>query len=219
MKLFILMIVAIAIYTFLKKEDGLLASVKAVRKYNKDIEQKIKNGCKKKMYNLEYYSEEDYRSISCDLLKYICINLAGTILSATLVLLLSGVVIVCSPIKETYYSFDINSLNDNLITSGKFESRMYCTSGSINGEISYFFSRTMNRGDVIGHIPAGNSYIKYDNNTEPRIEVHQKSYNVPKIADKFLFTKKINKKVTDYYVIIVPEGTISTTGTYEIDMQ
>ena len=33
------------------------------------------------------------------------------------------------------------------------------------------------------------------------------------------WTDWVNEPITDYYVIVVPEGTISTTGTYEIDME
>lgn len=41
----------------------------------------------------------------------------------------------------------------------------------------------------------------------------------PEIVEKLLFTKWCNDKYVDYYVIIAPNGTISTTGTYEIDME
>ena len=31
--------------------------------------------------------------------------------------------------------------------------------------------------------------------------------------------KEIDKNITEYYVVVVPEGTISTNGTYQIDME
>lgn len=48
-------------------------------------------------------------------------------------------------------------MKDNLVTEG----RMYYRSGRIDGELSYFFSRTMDKGEIIGHVPADSSYIKY----------------------------------------------------------
>jgi len=91
--------------------------------------------------------------------------------------------------------------------------------GAIDGEISYFFSRTTDKGEVIGHIPADKSYIKYDDSKKPCIEVHQENHKIPEIVEKLLFIKWCNDKSVDYYVIIAPNGTISTTGTYEIDME
>lgn len=42
---------------------------------------------------------------------------------------------------------------------------------------------------------------------------------MPEIVERLLFTKLFNKKSVNDYVIIVPNGTISTTGTYKIDME
>ena len=39
------------------------------------------------------------------------------------------------------------------------------------------------------------------------------------IVEKIFFAKWFNVKSIDYYVIIVPNGTILTDGTYEIDME
>lgn len=124
----------------------------------------------------------------------------------------------CCSKAESYYTFNINSLKDNLVTSGEIQGGAFCVKGTIDGEISYFFSRTTDKGETIGHIPADKSYIKYDDNKKPCIEVHQKNHKIPEIVEKLLFTKWCNGKRVDYYVIIAPNGTISTTGTYEIDM-
>lgn len=103
----------------------------------------------------------------------------------------------------------------NLVESGEF----FCMRGQFDGEINYFFSRTTDKGEVIGHIPADKSYIKYNDNATPCIEVHQTNHKVPKIAEKLLFVKMFNQKETDYYVVIVPNGTISVTNTYQIDLE
>lgn len=89
----------------------------------------------------------------------------------------------------------------------------------LHGELSYFFSRTTDKGETVGHIPASKSYIKYDNNRQPCIEVHQKNHKAPEFVNRLLFTNVFAYTQTDYYVIIVPEGTISTTDTYQIDLE
>ena len=54
---------------------------------------------------------------------------------------------------------------------------------------------------------------------KPCIEVHQENHKMPEIVERLLFTKWVYDESVDYYVIIAPNGTISTTGTYEIDME
>ena len=135
------------------------------------------------------------------------------------VFIMSAIVVLCCPKAESYYIFNINSLKDNLVTSGEIHGGAFCVGGTIDGEISYFFSRTTDKGETIGHIPANKSYIKYDDNKKPCIEVHQKNHKIPEIVEKLLFTNWFNGKSVDYYVIIAPNGTISTIGTYEIDME
>lgn len=71
---------------------------------------------------------------------------------------------MCCPKAESYYTFNINSLKDNLVTSEEIHGGAFCVRGTIDGEISYFFSRTTDKGETIGHIPANKSYIKYDDN-------------------------------------------------------
>ena len=104
-----------------------------------------------------------------------------------------------------------------MVTSGEIHGSAFYVRGTIDGEISYFFSRTTGKGEIIEHIPADKSYINYDDNKKPCIEVHENK--TPEIVEKIFFTKWFNVKSIDYYVIIVPNGTISTDGTYEIDMK
>lgn len=147
------------------------------------------------------------------------LNILFNVINFMIVFIISVIVVLCSPKAESYYTFNINSLKDNLVTSGEIHGGAFCVRGAVDGEISYFFSRTTDKGEVIGHIPADKSYIKYDDNKKPCIEVHQENHKVPEIIEKLLFTKWCNDKSVDYYVIIAPNGTISTTGTYEIDME
>ena len=119
------------------------------------------------------------------------------------------------PELETSYSFNINALKDNLVTEG----RLYGRRGYIDGELSYFFSRTMDKGEIIGHIPADKTYIRHDDTVRPRIEVYQSQIDIPEWVYKVFFIEWMNSKSTDYYVIVAPEGTIVNTGTYQIDME
>ena len=120
---------------------------------------------------------------------------------------------------ETHYSFNINSLKDNLVTSGEIRGSAFCVRGKIDGEISYFFSRTTDKGEIIGHIPAEDCYIKYGEESKPHIEVHQTVHKFPNWLKKILWVESFNSPNTEYYVIFVPEGTISVDGTYQIDME
>ena len=154
-----------------------------------------------------------------NILYWIIFNIFFNIVNFIFIFIISAIVVLCCPKAESYYTFNINSLKDNLVTSGEIHGGAFCVRGTIDGEISYFFSRTTDKGETIGHIPADKSYIKYDDSKKPCIEVHQKNHKIPEIVEKLLFTKWCNYKYGDYYVIIIPNGTISTTGTYEIDME
>lgn len=126
---------------------------------------------------------------------------------------------ITQPEVETEYSFKINALKDNLVTEGEFHGGMFSMRGYVDGEISYFFSRTTSKGETIGHIPADKTYIRYDDDVHPCIEVHQSQIDVPKWVSKICWVDWINEKTTDYYVIVAPEGTITNNGTYQIDME
>ena len=198
MILFILMAIGIALYTIFA-DRWLIDTLKYdVRNYG--------NGY-------------DYREASKYIFGWFILNIVANVLNCLIVFAISIVAVSFCPKAESYYTFNINSLKDNLVTSGEIHGGAFLCRGTIDGEISYFFSRTTDKGETIGHIPANKSYIKYDDNKKPCIEVHQKNHKIPEIVEKLLFTKWCNGKSVDYYVIIVPNGTISTTGTYEIDME
>lgn len=198
MILFILMAIGIALYTIFA-DRWLIDTLKYdVRNYG--------NGY-------------DYREASKYILGWFIINIVANVLNCLIVFAISIVAVSFCPKAESYYTFNINSLKDNLVTSGEIHDGAFCVRGTIDGEISYVFSRTTDKGETIGHIPADKSYIKYDDNKKPCIEVHQKNHKIPEIVEKLLFTKWCNEKSVDYYIIIVPNGTILTTETYEIDME
>lgn len=195
MILFILIAIGFALYTIFS-DSGLIDSIKNIEETNKEV----------------------YGSVPKIIFQWFLLNIFFNVINFIFVFIISAIVVLCCPKAESYYTFNINSLKDNLVTSGEIHGGAFCVRGTIDGDISYFFSRTTDKGETIGHIPADKSYIKYDDNKKPCIEVHQKNYKIPEIIEKLLFTKWFNNKSVDYYVIIAPDGTISTTGTYEIDM-
>lgn len=219
MILFILITIGIALYTIFA--DGwLIDSIKNIEETNKEVKEKIEyDRTNYDTFSFRKYNEHDYESVPKNILYWIMINIFFNMVNFIFVFIISTIVVLCCPKAESYYTFNINSLKDNLVTSGEIHGGAFCVSGTIDGEISYFFSRTTDKGETIGHIPANKSYIKYDDNKKPCIEVHQKNHKIPEIVEKLLFTKWCNDKSVDYYVIIAPNGTISTTGTYEIDME
>ena len=123
------------------------------------------------------------------------------------------------PMEESQWSFEINALKDNLVTEGHLRGSRFSVRGYVDGELSYFYSRNMRHGEIIEHIPADMTYIRYDNNVHPKVEVHQKKIDTPEWMSKVFFIDFLNQKTNDYYVIVVPEGTISNSGTYQIDME
>lgn len=219
MILFIVITIGILIYTIFAK-DFLMDSIKNLDEYNKDIEGKIRCGCTN--YDLFFsrkYDKRDYESIPKIALEWLFCNVIFNFANAIIVFVISAIVVFAYPRTETQYSFNINSLKDNLVTSGEIHGSAFCVRGSIDGEISYFFSRTTDKGENIGHIPAEDCYIEYDREMKPHIEVHQTVHEFPNWLQKLLWVEFLNSTNTEYYVIFVPEGTISTTGTYQIDME
>ena len=216
---FILIAIGIALYTIFA--DGwLIDSIKNIEETNKKVKKNIEYG--RTNYDTLFfrqYNEHDYESVQNNILYWIIFNIFFNIVNFIFIFIISAIVVLCCPEAKSYYTFNINSLKDNLVTSGEIHGGAFCVRGTIDGEISYFFSRTTDKGETIGHIPANESYIKYDDSKKPCIEVHKKNHKIPEIVEKLLFTKWCNNKYVDYYVIIIPNGTISTTGTYEIDMK
>jgi hypothetical protein len=94
---------------------------------------------------------------------------------------------------------------------------MFAVRGYFDGELSYFYSRTMSRGEIIEHIPANKTYIRYDNTVHPKVEVHTEELDIPEwVRENLIFD--LDSKQIDYYVMIVPEGTLKNSGEYNIDM-
>lgn len=219
MILFIVIAIGILIYTIFAK-DYLVDSIKGIDEHNKDIEEKIKCGCTN--YDLFFsrkYDKRDYESIPKIVFEWLLVNAVFNFVNAIIVFLISAIVVFAYPKTETQYSFNINSLKDNLVTNGEIHGSAFCVRGNIDGEISYFFSRTTDKGEIIGHIPAKDSYIKYDEETKSHIEVHQTVHEFPDWLQKILWVESCNSPNTEYYVIFVPEGTISADGTFQVDME
>lgn len=220
MILFILIAIGIALYTVFAK-DWLIDNIKNIEETNKKVKENIKC-CRTNFdtYPWRKYNDHDYESVPKIFFRWFVFNIIFNIINFIIIFMISGIVVMCCPKAESYYTFNINSLKDTLVTNGEIQGGAFCVRGTTDGEISYFFSKTTDKGETIGHIPANKSYIKYDDNKKPCIEVHQKNHKIPEIVEKLLFTKWCNDdKSVDYYVIIAPNGTISTTGTYEIDME
>ena len=149
--------------------------------------------------------------------------------SAIITFFVSGLltfIVICLPVFPTYdysYKFNINSMKDNLVTEGY----IYYRSGHIDGELSYFFSRTMDKGEIIGHVPADSSYIKYDDDVHPNIEVHQEKIDWDeatgwKIFDPWLCLlarTDLSDNTEKEYIITVPSDTLTEEGNYEINME
>ena len=215
MILFILIAIGIALYTIFS--DGwLIDSIKNIEETNKEVKKNIEYD----NYNtssLRKYNEHDYENVPKIIFQWFVYNILFNIINFIIVFIISGFAVMCCPKVESYYTFNINSLKDNLVTSGEIHGSAFYVRGTIDGEISYLFSRTTGKGEIIEHIPADKSYINYDDNKKPCIEVHENK--TPEIVEKIFFAKWFNVKSIDYYVIIVPNGTISTDGTYEIDMK
>lgn len=201
MILFIIIAICILLYTiFAKSEDGLIWSLKRIYTYGLPFREKLKE-----------IGSWFWMNVLLNAFNAICVF--G--LSVVMLFVLCN---VC-PKETTQYEFNINALQDNLVTQGRLRGSMYGSRGYVDGELSYFFSRTMSQGEIIGHIPAKKTYVQYSSTERPHIEVHQDRANIPDWLNKVLWLKPFNKYSTDYYVIVVPEGTITNSGQYEIDMK
>ena len=219
MILFILIAIGIALYTIFA-DDWLIDCIKNIEETNKEVKENIeRNRTNYDTFSLKKYNEHDYESVPKNIFYWIIINIFFNVINLIFVFIISSIIVSFYPKAKSYYAFNINSLKDNLVTNGEIHGGAFCVRGSIDGEISYFYSRATDKGEIIEHIPANKSYIEYDDNKTPCIEVHQKNHKVPEFFNKLLFAEWCNNKSTDYYVIIVPNGTISVDGTYEIDMK
>lgn len=196
MILFIVVAICILLYT-LFADDWLIYHIK------RDL--KSKHPCKEilKDFGMWFWSNVFFNTINIFLVWLVSI------------VLFVGLCFVC-PDETSQWQFNINAMQDNLVTEGTFA---YRGRGHIDGELSYFYSRTLSRGEMIEHIPANKTYIRYSDTERPHVEVHQSRLDIPEWLTKVFFIKWMNEKQTDYYVLVVPDGTITNTGQYEIDMK
>lgn len=207
MVLLILVIIGVLIYTIFYK-DGLIASIREMKEYNENILQR------------RYYDKSDFMSLSGIIGTFILFNVSLDIVGFLLIGFASCMLVGLYPKEiESQYSFKINSLKDNLVAEGQIRGGTFYARGNIDGEISYFFSRTMLNGEKIGHIPASETYIRYDNDCDPCIEVHQVSKDLPDWIEALAFVDWMNKERTDYYTIVIPEGSISCESEFNIDLE
>lgn len=146
----------------------------------------------------------------------ILFNIANFFVVFFISMLMLGVLANTRPMETSQWQFNINAMQDNLVNEGTFVRR---GRGHIDGELSYFYSRTLSHGEKIEHIPASKTYIRYSDTERPHVEVHERCIDIPDWMYKVFFLKTMNNKTLDYYVIVVPEGTITNTGQYEIDMK
>lgn len=123
------------------------------------------------------------------------------------------------PTREQHYSFKIHALQDNLVTKGEIHGGHFSTRGYIDGEMKYFFMRSMGYGDKMGYIPAKKTYIKYDNDTYPHIDVYKNVPDPPELVVWLVGDWAEHMYIeADRYIMTVPEGSV-IDGVYEIDMQ
>lgn len=171
----------------------------------------ILSGDRKIVTILKSVNEWFWTNIGMNLINWVTVILLSC-------LLFFGLCFVC-PSETSQWEFDINALRDNLVTEGEFRGSMFGIRGSVDGEISYFYSRSLSLGEKIEHIPANKTYVRYSDTDHPHVEVHQSRIDIPDWMYDVFFLKWMNNKQTNYYVLVVPEGTIVNEGTYEIDMK
>lgn len=172
-----------------------------------------KNGL---IYNLTHKDRVD-TPVGDWILKNLFVSLVTTLLIMMLSFFTCLGYALCDKYAEDQWEFNINALEDNLVTQGEIHGGMFAVRGYFDGELSYFYSRTMSRGEIIEHIPANKTYIRYDNTVHPKVEVHTEELDIPEwVRENLLFD--LDSKQIDYYVMIVPEGTLKNSGEYNIDM-
>lgn len=164
-------------------------------------------------------SEHPIKEIVDDVAWWLLGNVLFNMANAGIVFLIScGMLITLAntrPAEQSQWEFNINALEDNLVTEGHYYGRR----GYVDGELSYFYSRTFSNGEKIGHIPADKTYVQYNDDEHPHVEVHNSRIDIPDWMYDAFFLEFMNKPTTKYYVLVVPEGTITNTGEYAIDMK
>jgi hypothetical protein len=168
------------------------------------------------IYNLTHKDRVD-TPVGDWILKNLFVSLVTTLLIMMLSFFTCLGYALCDKYAEDQWEFNINALEDNLVTQGEIHGGMFAVRGYFDGELSYFYSRTMSRGEIIEHIPANKTYLRYDNTVHPKVEVHTEELDIPEwVKENLIFD--LDSKQTAYYVMVVPEGTLKNSGEYNIDM-
>ena len=149
-----------------------------------------------------------YKSFS-DWVSFIGMTFLGG-LAGVAISLIASLIISCSPAEVDYTLIDtqpIYALQDN-VTHG---SPYYIGSGVKDGDAAYFYVTEDDWGMKINSKDTDYSYVIYDNDEEPRVEIYDGEWANPVI--KILgFIGPENR-----YKFYVPEGTM--TADINIDLQ
>lgn len=218
MGLFIIFGICIFFYLLLE-EDGTINYFKTMEEYNKDIKWNIE--CRRTNYNVllsREYSEKDYRTLFRGIRDFILLNLVLNAFSIVIVVIISFFASLLVEMEPYDYSFNIKALNDNSRIEGEFRGSTFSSRGYIREELSYSYLREYEQGEKIEHIPADNTYIKYDDEIQPHITVY-KERCAPTELMKFLFFEDFfNEERVIRYELTVPTGSVQN-DVYEIDME
>lgn len=200
-------------YTELAEDEqlytGLIRGFRNKKKYNKGIKKKIDSGLP--------CSTDDLVTTGTILFYYFSFSILFSVIAIIIVVFISFAAdILYSPQKEISETYNINCLQDNITSDSVKNGRIYMYT---DGDLEYYYSITTNKGDKIEHISSDDVYIKYDNDKHPCITEYRKIEVLPEWYKKiFLYIEK-DFGIVDYYVITVPEGTVSVTDNYDIDLQ
>ena len=214
----VILCVMFLIYSIVSK-DGFIHDFKEIDTHNADIQYKIDHGFTNwDTFSCRKYDKRDTTNPFKLVMEYVFINVTVWALICFAVFIVSLIAsCIYRPMVDYDYSFKINSLKDNLVTEGEFHGSMFAMSGYIDGELSYFYSREYSNGTKIGHIPASDTYIQYNNDEHPKVTVYKEKSDYPEWFKKVFFDFEYD--TLKYYVITVPEGSIVTNGMYQIDME
>lgn len=133
MILFILIAIGIALYTIFA--DGwLIDSIKNIEEINKEVKENIEYGrTNYDTFSLRKYNVHDYGSVPKYIFQWFILNILFNVINFIIVFIISAIVVLCCPKAKSYYTFNINSLKDNLVTSGEIHGGAFCVRGAIDG--------------------------------------------------------------------------------------
>lgn len=150
-----------------------------------------------------------YKSFG-DWVGYIAMTFLGG-LCGVAISLLASLVICCSPSVNVDYTLvdtkPIYALEDNITNNGYY----YLGSGTKDGDAAYFYVVEDDWGMKVESKDTDYSYIIYDNDEEPHVEIYDGEWSNPLIK-ALGFIGPENR-----YKFFVPEG--SMTSNINIDLQ